>query len=166
MSATPSEAEQLHGGAPHWLDAEEEAAWRGLLLMHAHVTAHLGRQLAPSGLSLHDYGVLVLLAESEDGSRRPYELGETLGIEKTRLSHQLRRLEERDLVTRRRCPSDQRGWLISITDAGRVALAEAAPGHVDAVRASFVDRLTRDQLRTLAEVAAAVVDDADRHAGC
>lgn len=166
MSATPAEDAQRDGGTPRWLDAEEEAAWRGLLLMHAHLTSILGRQLAPSGLSLHDYGVLVLLVEAPDGSVRPYELGETLGIEKTRLSHQLRRLEERGLVTRRRCPSDQRGWLISVTDAGRGALTAAAPGHVEAVRDSFVDRLDREQLRVIAAAADAVLQDREHPGTC
>jgi len=166
MVATSPTGEHRQGGEPRWLNDEEEAAWRGLLLVHAHVTALLTRQLAPTGLSLHDYGVLVLLSDSSDGSCRPFELGSTLGIEKTRLSHQLRRLEERGLVSRRRCPTDQRGWLIAITDAGRQMLESAAPGHVEAVRDVFVDRLDEHQLRTMAEVAAAVLSGRDAEAAC
>jgi DNA-binding MarR family transcriptional regulator len=121
--------------------------------------AALSRQLSSaSDLSLQDYGVLVALSESEQGSLRPFELGRALGVEKSRLSHQLARLVQRGLVTRHRCPTDQRGWLISITRSGRDALEEAAPGHVAAVRAAFVDRLTPTQLATLASIATAVLD--------
>jgi DNA-binding MarR family transcriptional regulator len=139
-----------------WLTDEEQAAWRGLLRMYAQITTELNRQLIQSDLSLQDYGVLVHLSEAPDGQRRPFELGEALGIEKTRLSHHLTRLQRRGLVVRRPCPTDRRGWLVRITTAGRRLLTEAAPGHVAAVREGFIDRLTPRQLQSILEVSEAV----------
>lgn len=153
------------GAEPRWLSPEEERAWRSLLLVHAHLTGVLARQLAEHDLALHDYGVLVLLDESEAGERRPYELGELLGVEKTRLSHLLSRLESRGLVVRRRCPTDRRGRVVAITPAGRRKLEEAAPGHVEAVREAFIDRLAPRHLRALAEVAEAVLPERIRPPG-
>lgn len=126
--------------------------------MTAALTVSLNRQLSTdSGMSLQDYAVLAVLSETPDGHCRPYELERELGIEKSRLSHHLARLSERGLVDRRRCPTDQRGWLVTLTPAGRRALRAAAPGHAAAVRAGFIDRLTPAQLRELTAMAQAVL---------
>lgn len=141
-----------------WLSDGEQAAWRGLLRMHAELTAHLGRQLAAgSGLSMQDYAVLVSLSESPDGQLRVNELGRELGWEKSRVSHHVARMESAGLVERRRCRSDQRGQFVVLTRAGRSALVQAAPGHVAQVRKSFIDRLDPGQLATLADIAGAVL---------
>ena len=143
---------------PRWLSDDEQAAWRGLLRMSGALAAELNRELAASaGLSLQDYAVLVLLSEAPGGELRPYEIGRQLAIEKTRLSHHLARLVERGLVTRDRCPTDQRGWLITMTPAGRRAIEAAAPDHVAAVRRVFIERLTAQQLRQLVAIADAVL---------
>ncbi len=139
------------------LSRGELAAWRGLLLMHARVTAELNRQLAGSGLTLQDYELLASLDEGPAGTRRPYELAEALGLEKTRLSHHVARLERRGWVARRPCPTDRRGWLIGITPPGRRALDAAAPGHVAAVRATFLEKLSAAQLSALRKLVSAVL---------
>ena len=52
--------------------------------------------------------------------------------------------------------TDGRGLLVAITDRGRRAIEEAAPGHVAAVREYVVDLLTPEQLAVLAEIGEAV----------
>lgn len=142
-----------------WLSEEEQAAWRGLLFMHERLSAALSRQLvADFGLSAQDYAVLVVLTDAPDGRLRPVDLGAALGWEKSRLSHHLSRMLDRGLVWRETCPTDQRGWYLSITDKGRRAIEAAAPGHVAAVRRAFVDRLTPAQLATLADIAEVVLE--------
>jgi DNA-binding MarR family transcriptional regulator len=69
--------------------------------------------------------------------------------EKSRLSHQLTRMEQRGLVERRECPTDARGAFISLTAAGRAAIEGAAPQHVDAVREHFIDLLTESEIEIL-----------------
>jgi DNA-binding MarR family transcriptional regulator len=64
----------------------------------------------------------------------------------------------RGLVTRERCPNDNRGSFVVVTRRGRAAIERAAPGHVDAVRRYVIDRLTPDQLDVLAEIATTVLD--------
>lgn len=141
-----------------WLDAEEQMAWRSFVLMRNQLAARLSRDLAEeSGLSDQDYSVLVTLTDCPEGRMRAFELGRHLGWEKSRLSHHISRMVERGLVARERCPSDQRGAFVAVTDQGREAIAAAAPGHVAAVRRYFVDVLTRDQLRSLTEAAQAVL---------
>ena len=142
-----------------WLSDEEQAAWRALQRMQARLSATLNRQLsAEAGLSLQDYVVMVALTERPDGRMRPFELGRELGWEKSRLSHHISRMVERGLVTRERCPTDHRGWLIGMTPLGQRAIESAAPGHVAAVRRWFVERLTPAQLAVVAEVANSVLD--------
>jgi DNA-binding MarR family transcriptional regulator len=145
------------GGGVSWLTSEEHHAWAGLMQMQGQLLGRLGRELAArSGLSLADYGVLVTLTEADGGRMRANELGRQLGWEKSRLSHHVARMVARVLVVRERCPSDARGLLVAATEEGRRSLGEAAPGHVDAVRRWFVDRLTTAQLATLADIADAV----------
>ncbi|ARX89420.1 MarR family transcriptional regulator [Streptomyces alboflavus] len=48
-----------------------------------------------------------------------------------------------------------------ITEAGREAIAAAAPLHVQAVRSLFLDHLTATELRTLAEISVRVVEKLD-----
>jgi len=145
-------------GAVRWLDDDEREAWRNLQLMHLQLTGLLGRELAGDGLSYPDYLVLAGLSDTPEGRARPSELGIALGWEKSRLSHQVRRMEQRGLVERVACPTDQRGSFVAFTEAGRRAIEQAAPGHVAVVRRHFIDLLTRQQLATLDEVARIVLE--------
>jgi DNA-binding MarR family transcriptional regulator len=144
-----------------WLDPDELRAWRGLQFMQMRLEREMARQLAAdSSLSYPDYVVLVALTDL-GGSLRAFELGEALGWEKSRVSHQVRRMADRGLVERRRCASDGRGAVVEVTAAGRRELKSAAPGHVAAVRRLFVDVVTPEQLSVIAEVAESVLDRLD-----
>jgi DNA-binding MarR family transcriptional regulator len=137
-------------------------------MMQMRLTGALSRQLAnDSQLSYQDYLVLIGLTESEEGRLRLFELGRNLGWEKSRLSHHIARMAQRGLVTKEACDADRRGFHVVVTPAGRRAIEAAAPGHVDAVRRLFVDRLSPKQLDALASVADAVlaaIDEAE--VGC
>jgi DNA-binding MarR family transcriptional regulator len=146
-----------------WLDEREARAWRGLQAMQHRLGAALSRALADdSELSYSDYTVLVVLTDQPDGRLRAFELGAELGWEKSRVSHHVSRMADRGLVRREKCPSDQRGAFVVVTDEGRAAIERAAPGHVAAVRRWFVDLLTPEQLDALTDitgVALAALDD-------
>jgi DNA-binding MarR family transcriptional regulator len=140
-----------------WLNPAEARAWRALQSFGAPLAAALNRQLmADSALSSADYQVLVVLSETPGGSLRAGELGRATGWEKSRLSHHIKRMEARRLVERQDCATDGRGLLVAITDHGRRAIEDAAPGHVQAVRKFVIDLLTPEQLAVLAEVGEAV----------
>lgn len=137
-----------------WLTDAEQDAWAGLQQMQGMLSGRLNRELTESsGLSHQDYAVLANLSGSPGARVRANELGRRLGWEKSRLSHHVARMAARGLVTRERCPADQRGQYVTLTPEGREALAAAAPGHCASVRRWFVDRLDPDQLATLADVA-------------
>lgn len=141
-----------------WLSEREERAWRSLQFMQMRLTAELARQVAEnSALSYADYVVLVALTGETDGRMRALELARSIGWEQSRLSHHAARMVERGLVRKERCDSDRRGAYIVVTEEGRRQLADAAPGHVDAVRRLFVDRTSDDELDVLARVSERVL---------
>lgn len=142
-----------------WLDEREAAAWRALQMMQMRLTARLAHDLAAqTGLSYPDYLVLVVLTDRNDGRMRLFELGRQLGWEQSRVSHHIARMVARGLVTREPCTSDRRGAFVTITDEGRDAIRQAAPGHVATVRRAFLDHLTGDELDALGAAATKVLD--------
>lgn len=141
-----------------WLNDREQRAWRSLQFMQMRLEGELARQLAAnSALSYPDYLVLVALTDKPDGRMRLFELADELGWEKSRLSHQVARMTDRGLVTKEKCEADRRGAFVVVTARGRQEIAAAAPGHVDAVRRLFVDRLTPAQLDAVGDAAEVVL---------
>ncbi|TGB41132.1 MarR family transcriptional regulator [Mycolicibacterium peregrinum] len=107
----------------------------------------MNRQLqADSGLSLADYDVLVALSNVGDDGMRVSDLAAQIGWERSRLSHQLRRMEQRGLTERRASVEDGRTTNVILTEMGQQAIEEAAPGHVDLVRRLFFDPLPENLL--------------------
>jgi DNA-binding MarR family transcriptional regulator len=135
-----------------WLSAPEQRAWRAFIGLHRELTARLNRQLqAESGLSLSDYEVLVVLSESADGRMRPFELCDFLQWEQSRLSHHIRRMEARGLVSREGCTGDGRGAFVVLSPAGRTAIEAAAPSHAAQVRELLFDDMSDEQVAVLEE---------------
>ena len=148
-----------------WLDAREERAWRSLQFMQMRLEGELARQLAAdSGLSYPDYVVLVALTDRPDGRMRLFELADVLGWEKSRLSHHVGRMTNRGLVKKEKCGADRRGAYVVVTARGRREITAAAPGHVDAVRRLFLDRLTPAQLDAIRDAAETVLASLDEAA--
>lgn len=134
-----------------WLSDEQQHVWRNYLTMVGRLQVAMHRQLQDDcGLSLADYDVLVAL--DERCPIRVGELGDVLGWEQSRLSHQLRRMRERGLLTREGRADDRRGANVDLTDGGRAALAAAAPGHAELVRSVVFDGMGTQELRALASL--------------
>ncbi len=141
-----------------WLDPAEERAWRGYRRLFLLLNARLARDLATdSGLSEADYDVLSTLSEADDRRERLSALAERMLWSQSRVSHHIARMQGRGLVTRDDVESDGRGSVVVLTAAGMQALEAAAPGHVAAVRAHLIDRLTPDQIAMLGDIAERVV---------
>src|SRR5215470_449668 len=138
---------------PQWLDAREARLWQSYRDTYRELMRALeARMITHSGLSGADYALLHPLSEAEDGVLRTRDLGRSVGWERSRLSHQVSRMEKRGLVCREECASDARGSMVRLTELGRKAIQSAAPDHVDAVRTYLFDHLTteeQDQLATL-----------------
>lgn len=136
---------------PNWLNAREARAWRTYLNAHRQLVARLNRLLLKgTGLTAADYEVLAVLSEHPTGRIPAQNLAGMLQWEKSRLSHQVRRMEEAGLIVREPNPADGRSTMICLLPDGRGAIEEAAPQHVHNVRRNFIDALTPAELDTLA----------------
>jgi len=138
---------------PRWLDEQEQRAWRSLMTMQDGLAEFMERQLRNRcGLSTADYQVLSHLSEAPEGRLRSFELGRLLRWEKSRLSQHLGRMQNRGLVTRERCLTDQRGAVVAITARGSDLITVAAPQHVADVRDVLIDHLTATELAMLVTI--------------
>jgi DNA-binding MarR family transcriptional regulator len=142
-----------------WLDERQNEAWRAFHAMRTQLLGHLQRRLAAqSGLSEADYEVLVALSEAPDHQLRSRDLGRALQWQRSRLSHQLSRMEERGLLQREPCSSDARGCVAVLTDAGLRSIVKASKLHVADVRHCFADVLSPTQLDGLIAIAREITD--------
>ena len=140
-----------------WLDDVEMRAWLGLVQTLQLLPLALDRQLrADAGIPHAYYTVLAMLSEAPDRSLRMSRLAALTATSLSRLSHSVARLEERGWVERRACASDGRAAVAVLTDAGRSALEQAAPGHLAEVRRRVFDLLDRSQVEALADIATAL----------
>lgn len=141
-----------------WLDKTEERTWRSYRRMFTLLEAQLARDLADdSDLSMADYTVLSNLAETSEHRCRITELAEQAQWSQSRLSHHIRRMEERGLVSREQTPEDGRGAVVILTKEGLRAIASATPGHMASVRKHMIDLLDPEQLEALSQIADVVV---------
>ncbi|WP_297006391.1 MarR family winged helix-turn-helix transcriptional regulator [uncultured Corynebacterium sp.] len=163
MSRTSHQPPQV----TRWLSDEEQLLWRRWLQAGARIQANLARQMQrDSGLSMADYEVLVNLSEAPDHRMRIAALADRLQWDRSRLSHQITRMRNRELVDREACGDDRRGAFIVLTPAGLSAVAEAAPGHVAAVRELFIDRLSPSRAAALSASLGDLLDQFNLPPGC
>jgi DNA-binding MarR family transcriptional regulator len=136
---------------PEWLDPGEDRAWRAFMHAHHRLAVRLRRHLLQdSGLGEADYEILAVLSEHPAGRMPAQELCALLQWEKSRLSHQLRRMQEQGLIVREPNPADARSAMTCLLPAGRRAIEDAAPQHVHNVRQHFIDLFTPAELDTFA----------------
>lgn len=135
---------------PNWLNPREDRAWRAFVYAHQQIEAHLNRRLQKSGLSGSDYEVLAVLSALDEDRMPAHALCKALSWEKSRLSHQVRRMQKDGLISREPNPEDARSTMVCLLPAGRDAIEKAAPGHVEDVRRNFIDLFTAAELDMLA----------------
>jgi DNA-binding MarR family transcriptional regulator len=131
---------------PRWLTDEEQRAWRAYIQLAQLLMRQLDRDLHPFGLSMHDYEILVELSEATRNRLRMTELADRTAQSRSRLSHQVSRMESRGLVVREDCEGDKRGTFAVLTELGAEVIGQVAPHHVASVRRHFIDQLAGDGL--------------------
>jgi DNA-binding MarR family transcriptional regulator len=144
---------------PLSLDERESRVWQGVIGLQLRLFPELERRMTrDSGLSTAEFTLLVPLSESSGGVLRARELSRIVNWERSRLSHQVARMEKRGLVIREECSEDARGSMVRITDVGRAAIVAAAPAHVVAVRRHFFDHIDDAELDVLGAALNRVVE--------
>jgi DNA-binding MarR family transcriptional regulator len=150
-----------------WLEQDELAAWMSLAALIFKLPGVLDYQLQrDSGLTHFEYLVLAGLSESPGRCRRMSDLALFANGSLSRLSHVVKRLENRGFVERRPADDDGRITVATITDTGYETLVAAAPGHVATVREYVVDALTPDQIAQLKTIADQILTKIDPDKSC
>src|SRR5689334_13079801 len=140
------------------------AAWLRLIAVVELLPSALDAQLRrDSQLTHFDYYVLAMLSEAPERTLRMTSLAQRTNATLPRLSHVVRRLEERGLVRRFPCPDDKRATNVQLTAEGWTTVVAAAPGHVANVRSHVIDALTRTQVGQLDGILSRVLELLDPH---
>jgi DNA-binding MarR family transcriptional regulator len=142
------------GSAPAggWLEGDQQRVWLAYIRIQLRLSYEMNRQLlSDSGMSLPDYDVLTALSVADEGRMPITVLAAQIGWERSRVSHHVRRMSARGLVTCGLSAADRRVTEVTLTERGRQALEEAAPGHVDLVRRLFFGGLPADLVEPLSE---------------
>ncbi|MER0448324.1 MarR family transcriptional regulator [Streptomyces sp. Edi4] len=151
--------------ATNWLSDDEQCAWRTYLDVNRMLTYQMEKDLQPFGLTNNDYEILVNLSESADKRMRMSDLAAATLQSKSRLSHQITRMETAGLVRRENCESDRRGLFAVLTEQGTQTMEKVAPHHVASVRRHFIDLLSGEALADLRESLTPVAEHLRGHRG-
>lgn len=147
---------------PRWLDEDEMQTWLRLVALAEVLPSRLDAEARrDAGLTHFEYQVLAMLSEAPERTLRMSWLARRTNATLPRLSHVVKRLEDRGLVTRTRSTTDARATDALLTDAGWSRIVAAAPGHVAFVRERVLDQLTREQVSTLGEIADTLLTSLD-----
>ena len=139
------------------MSVRQYRAWRAFHKLRGQLLPHLAKNINKNtGLTPSEFFLLITLIDSPMATLHSYEIAEKLDWEKSRVSHQITRMEERGLVNRKVCPSDARSCLVELTPSGRKYLKKALPNHFEDVKHCFADLLTAAQLDTLIEISSIV----------
>lgn len=142
----------------NWLSADEQQSWRAWIAATTLLPAELSKELTNGhDLTLSDYEILVRLSEADERWMHMSELAALTLSSRSRLSHQIDRMEAAGLVNRECCTHDKRGQHAVLTEHGMDVLVAAAPTHVDDVRRLVVDAMTPEEFAALGNACKKIV---------
>ncbi|MGI5380836.1 MarR family winged helix-turn-helix transcriptional regulator [Streptomyces sp. CA-251387] len=133
----------------HWLTDTERHAWHTYLEASRLAKRQLETDLRPFGLTMNDYEILAHLFGAEDMRLRMSDLASATFQSRSRLSHQITRLENANLVLRQKCESDRRGLYARLTEQGLNTVRKIAPFYAASVRRHFIAFLSPESLTQL-----------------
>ena len=126
------------------------AAWELYFTTTARLTERIEAALkCQAGLSMPEYSVLLMTDRAGEAGIRPSVLAHRVVFSRSRLTHTMKRLESRGLVSRRPCQGDGRGGLVFLTEAGKQLFDEAALVQRDVIRRLFLDDITPEEIDML-----------------
>lgn len=111
------------------------------------VSQQTDASLAPFGIQVRHYGILLFLAQLDTNISQK-KIGERLWIDRNTMVSLIDHLEFEELALRTRAPNDRRSYAISITEKGRNLVQQVGQVAVEA-DAQFAGPLNADELEQL-----------------
>ena len=128
-------------------------AFGRLMGAHAVLIRELSASLVAShGLTINDYGTLLLLSRAGEEGMRRIDLANQLQLSPSGITRLLDRLEDQGLVGKGECKSDARVSYAILTEDGLEKLRDAAPGHVEDIDRRLAAVLSEEEMKTLSEL--------------
>ncbi|WP_435176145.1 MarR family winged helix-turn-helix transcriptional regulator [Actinacidiphila sp. bgisy145] len=141
------------------LEPEDWEFWNVWMRAQRLLTRELERGLqSDCDISKAEFSVLVTLWQATGREVRVGELAESLDWDKSRVSHQLTRMEKRGFVERTRYGADGRRAGVGLTAEGRRAAQSAVLVHGRNIRRHFLDPLPPEQASAIREWSERAVD--------
>jgi DNA-binding MarR family transcriptional regulator len=145
-----------------WLDDEQLSAWVRLAAVLELLPGALDSQLRrDAGLTHFEYFTLAMLSEAPEQTLPMTMLAARTNATLARLSHVVRRLDERGYIERSLSPADRRVTIARLTPAGFDKVRATAPGHVATVRHYVIDALSAEQVAELTSITGAILQRLD-----
>jgi DNA-binding MarR family transcriptional regulator len=137
-------------------------AFGSLLGAYAALSRELSATLvARHGLTINDYGALLLLSRAGEQGMRRIDLANELQLSPSGITRLLDRLEEQGFVGKGECKEDARVSYAILTDAGLEKVKEAAPAHIEDIDRRLSAVLSEEEIRTLDELLGRLSDSSE-----
>jgi DNA-binding MarR family transcriptional regulator len=98
------------------------------------------------------YDVLCALDTASDEGLRPRDLGYAVALTPSGLTRLLDRMTAAGLVERKACPTDRRGYGVTLTATGKKTHAMMQPVYLREVEIAFASLLTDEEALSVREV--------------
>jgi len=135
------------------LTLAERRIWRSVLILADLLRFRVSSELKPVlEISRADHTVLLHLDEAPGRRMGQQQLATEMYWSRSRMSHQLTRMQARGLVERATHDGAQ-GVEISLTETGRRSVKRAELAHADAVRRHLFQLATEEELTALVRLA-------------
>lgn len=99
-------------------------------------------------MNIGDFNILAVLLREKTHQLTPGRIQEMVFVSSGGLSNRMIRLEDRGLIERSTDPSDRRGVIVKLTEAGKELIERAAPSHM-ALENSLITNLDESEQETL-----------------
>jgi DNA-binding MarR family transcriptional regulator len=113
---------------------------------------------AETGVSLERYGILLRLAQAENGAMRPSELADCLPLTRSGTTRLVDRLVADGLVERRAHETDGRGFLVALTPEGEESFRRAGRVHLRGIDEHVGERLATAEMKELRRILRKLAD--------